>query len=681
MDVSALLYGFRAATVADASGKALALEAARASFQRDDPQFPFDEHVRRSCCDIMQLKFGGDAADSYFTTLLTIIRRDVQHIDAFLATVLNSVVLQLNFQTRLSIDGVIGQTEAVIFEGTAEYFPVAMVNGNHVFGIHVTNLVQNDATLPGWGARHPELDLREPHLRCAIPNDVSGLMAAAGRDRVGALLIVDPASGVGEFRINQRYAYLADKVSRHTIYCLSGTPEQILKTARGFAERYPDCIVRTRVYVRRQGAELARRAVLICENVPELPDVMVSAGDWRRLTFVEATPKQGRIHPSVDVVNYFGGETDRVELLENKEVGRWEPCPIRRPALLSSSAPLPLEARSRISDDTEIYHTLVGIEGGMLIPSEGPGHATYIHATGNGEVLLDLGDERRRIEASPIYRNATLDAAGQLTGRIEADSIMHVDGDAIPLAFTPNLHQWHSHFIIQCLPRIQIIRDLASNAAVLVSEKLRPKQFEMLEILGIPSERIVGIPSGKIVQADRLFVPRAWRLAFSRYTTAIYQDLVDHFHCDPLSPRRRILISRESRKTWRNLLNYETVRQLLVDQYGFEEIAPEQLTLEEEVKLYNSAEVIVGAEGAGLYGSVFASRGSTVISICDEDYAMPILGTLAYQRDFDVGYVFGESMRADTDLARRLPWGHADFVVDPRRVEEAVATTLLRHRG
>lgn len=677
MDVCALLYGFRTADVADASAKALALEAARASFLRHDPAFMFEEHVKRSCCDIVQSKFGSDAADAYFTHLFTIIRHDIQHIDAFLAAVLNTVVLELNFQTRLSLDGVMGRPEAVVFEGTAEYFPVSMVHGNDVFGIQVTDLPSNETALPTWNIRHPELELREPHLRRILPQDVSGLLAATERDRVGALLIVDPAAGIGDFRISDRYACLADKVSRHTIYCLSGSPEQIGKTAREIAERYPDCIVRTRIYVRRRGAETSLRAVLVCENVPELPDIVVTPGDWRRLTFVEAAPIDRELtHPDVDMLSFFGGVTDRVIFREDREVGRWEACPIKRPLLLSSSAPLPEEVRSRISDATEIYHTLTSLDGGMLIPSEAPGHATYIHATGTGEVLLDLGDERHNVEGSPIYRNAARDTDRRLVGRIGAESIMRVDGDAMPLVFTPILHRWHSHFIIQCLPRIQIIRDLGSDVALLVPDSLRPKQLEMIELLGIPPERIIKVPSGKTVQADRLLVPIAWRLAFSKYTTATYQELVNHFQCGLSAPYRRILISRESRKTWRNLLNYDTIRQLLVDRYGFEEVAPERLSLEEEVKLYSDAEVIVGAEGAGLYGSVFSSKGTTVLSICDEDYAMPILGTLAYQRDFDVGYVFGESMRADADLPRRLSFGHADFVVDPRRVEEAVVAVL-----
>ena len=42
------------------------------------------------------------------------------------------------------------------------------------------------------------------------------------------------------------------------------------------------------------------------------------------------------------------------------------------------------------------------------------------------------------------------------------------------------------------------------------------------------------------------------------------------------------------------------------------------------------------------------------------------------------GYVFGEAMRADSDLSRRLEFGHADFVVDLERVETAVRAAIKK---
>jgi hypothetical protein len=51
---------------------------------------------------------------------------------------------------------------------------------------------------------------------------------------------------------------------------------------------------------------------------------------------------------------------------------------------------------------------------------------------------------------------------------------------------------------------------------------------------------------------------------------------------------------------------------------------------------------------------------------------MPILGTIAKIRDFSLYHVFGESFRADSDLRRRLPYGHCDFAVDPVEVDRMV---------
>ncbi|KAJ8137361.1 hypothetical protein OY671_009426 [Metschnikowia pulcherrima] len=111
---------------------------------------------------------------------------------------------------------------------------------------------------------------------------------------------------------------------------------------------------------------------------------------------------------------------------------------------------------------------------------------------------------------------------------------------------------------------------------------------------------------------------------------------------------------------------------MLVEDFGFEVISPEKSSSSEEIAAYANAEVVVGAEGAGLYGAVFSGPKTKYITVCDEDYVMPILGSSAAIRGFDIGYVFGESFRSDRDVERRLTFDHADFIIDVDRLSQAV---------
>jgi capsular polysaccharide biosynthesis protein len=174
-----------------------------------------------------------------------------------------------------------------------------------------------------------------------------------------------------------------------------------------------------------------------------------------------------------------------------------------------------------------------------------------------------------------------------------------------------------------------------------------------------------------IVSAEELIVPRAWPLAMSSFTIRIYDELLNLTMKKKLGTKN-ILISRESRRTWRNMINYDSVRRILVERYNFEEVKPEKLTIHEEIELFNQANILIGAEGAGMYASCFMQRDSNVVSICDEDYMMPILGTIASLRGFNLHHVFGESFRSARDMGRRLPYGHCDFTVNPLDVAELI---------
>ncbi len=684
MDVNSLLFGFRPAGEADLHRKALALRSGFGMAQSRGYEGSLEDFLGAAGV-VGTHCFGNDGHDSYATTALSVIAAFQPGMDLFLAAVLNDIVVQLNFQSRQVIDGAGGPPEVVVFEGASEYFPVAMVHGNITGGLQVS-LTGEPLAMPDWARDNPALEIATGHVIRSHPDHLEQDIEALGRNRIGALLLLPDASW-GVVAIAERFASIARFVTKHTVFCIAGGAETILATADQLIAKYPDIQINVRLYEVPVGGAVEYHGIIVAYGIAHLPDINVTSTIGRSTRFVEAM-KKGSDVVGASIVNYFVGGTvaysageyghDTTSSPNSVQVGNSEEAKIRAPFLLSASAPLPDEARGRISDTTELFHSLAVLERGMLIPSQDIDHAIYVHATGRAEIVTDYGDEGRNVVASPLYRESTLNGAGERVGRLKTDRLLHVRGAAMPLMFTPLLHKWYSHFIIQCLPRVQIIRDLGRDIKLLLPADLRPKQLEMLSILGFGEDRIVMMPQGAFVQTDELFVPRAWRLAFSDYSSRIYDEIAAHFDVRTKETPRRILISRESRKTWRNLLNYEAVKTMLVADYGFEVIAPETLTLEEEVATYANAEIVVGAEGAGMYGAVFSQAGTVYLTLCDEDYVMPILGTLAHVRDIDIGYVFGEAMRADADVRRRLPYGHADFVVDIDRVEQAVKSAISK---
>lgn len=677
MDASSLLYGYRPAKPEDLHRKALAL---RSGFEisRSRGYAGSLKEFLDAAGTVATHCFGNDGHDSYATTALSVVGAFQPGLDMFLAAVLNGIVVQMNFQSRQIIEGVGGPPEVVVFEGQDGYFPVAMMHGNVTGGINISS----DGTpfkIPDWAVDNPTLEIASGHVLSSHFDNIEHDIVNLGRNRIGAFLVL-PDTISGPVNIAQRFTSIARFATQHTIYCFAGGAEMVLAAADELNNKYPDISLDVRLYDVLIGGAVEYRAIAIASGLSYLPDITINPIIERASRFVEAMSQDGKIE-GVQIMNYFdrtGVDDGRSADGRLVEVGSWDAAPMRRPFSLSASAPLPDEARGRISDATEIFHSLVILDRGILAPSQDDNHAIYVHATGNAEIIMDYGDEGRNVLSSPIYLESHLNELGDRIGALRAKRLLRVEGAAMPLMFTPLLHKWYSHFIIQCLPRVRIARELNRDVKLLIPADLRTKQTEMLKILGFGEDRLVRMEPGCFVQADELIVPRAWRLAFTPYSAVIYDEIAAHFDRSTKDTPRRILISRESRKTWRNMLNYEAVRIMLVSDYGFEVVAPEHLTLEEEVAIYANAEIVVGAEGAGMYGAVFSRPGSIYLTLCDEDYVMPILGTLAHIRNIDIGYVFGESMRADSDIPRRLPYGHADFVVDIDRVEQAVQSAIAR---
>lgn len=673
MDASSLLYGYRPAKSQDLHRKALAL---RSGFEIARSRgYGGSLHAFLDAAGVLGTHcFGNDGHDSYATTALSVVAAFQPGLDLFLAAVLNDLVVQMNFQSRQIIDGVGGPPEVVVFHGHDSYFPIAMIHGNITGGLNVsTNPAPFEA--PIWAHENPALEIATGHVLRSHPDNLAGDIANLGRNRIGAMMLLPDATS-GPIVIAERFASIAKFATKHTIYAFAGSAETVLAALDELHGKYPDMSMDVRLYDLPTGGGLEYRAIAVASNLPHLPDVTIDLTIRRPARFVEAMSGVRKI-VGVQIMNYFD-PTGNGDGRSPSEIGSWDAAPMRHPFLLSASAPLPGEARERISDPTEIFHSLVVLDHGILVPSQDDNHAIYVHTTGNAEIIMDYGDEGRNVITAPIYQGSHIDENGDRVGTLTTKRLVRVAGAAMPLMFTPLLHKWYSHFIIQCLPRVRIARDLDPHIKLLVPNDLRAKQLEMLAVLGFGNDRLVRMEPESFVQADKLIVPRAWRLAFTPYSAEIYNEIGSHFDERSKDTPRRILISRESRKTWRNMLNYEAVKIMLVSDYGFEVVAPETLTLEDEVATYANAEIVIGAEGAGMYGAVFSRPGSIYLTLCDEDYVMPILGTLAHIRNIDIGYIFGESLRADADVRRRLPYGHADFVIDIDRVEKAVKAAIAR---
>ena len=181
--------------------------------------------------------------------------------------------------------------------------------------------------------------------------------------------------------------------------------------------------------------------------------------------------------------------------------------------------------------------------------------------------------------------------------------VIEVEGSALFLPSTPNY--WH--FLVDILPRLLVCDHVAALRDLPIHLfDLRPFQREMLELAGIPGERIVDF-------ADR--VPGD--TALYRHRQAVLPSAVPY----PVAVRwlrerflpggdlraeagRRVYLTRRGSAPRHRIANDGAVAALL-ETHGFRILQPERMSVRETVDLISRAEIVVAPIGAGTANQIF----------------------------------------------------------------------------
>lgn len=183
------------------------------------------------------------------------------------------------------------------------------------------------------------------------------------------------------------------------------------------------------------------------------------------------------------------------------------------------------------------------------------------------------------------------------------------------LAWAGHTNYWH--WLHDTLGRYHLLQLSGFKVDKYVLPPLTlPFQRETIKMLGIPDDKILQLMPGEHVKADQLILPSVpfnvgtcvkWTIEFlrdaflkeNRYTSVNHYD--------------RIYISRED-ASWRRVANESKLMELLVKK-GFKKIVLSNLTLQEQIDIFSSANVIISPNGAGLANLMFCQPGTKIIQL------------------------------------------------------------------
>jgi tetratricopeptide (TPR) repeat protein len=235
------------------------------------------------------------------------------------------------------------------------------------------------------------------------------------------------------------------------------------------------------------------------------------------------------------------------------------------------------------------------------------------------------------------------------------------------------------HWMFEFLPQIELLRrsgiDIGSIDKFAVNHCCFPFQRETVSLLGIPLEKIVETYKNNHIQARQLLVSSViiestkWACDFLR------RELLNDSIIG-LQKKQRIFISRKEK---RRVINEDELVAVL-SKFGFKSIAPESLSVAEQISLFAAAEVVIGAHGAALTNTVFCSPGTKVIEIFSPDYVNPCYRKLSSQVGLEYWEFIGERV-LELDLDSQPRGEKIHYVLEDILVNIAALLNMMKLAG
>jgi capsular polysaccharide biosynthesis protein len=207
-----------------------------------------------------------------------------------------------------------------------------------------------------------------------------------------------------------------------------------------------------------------------------------------------------------------------------------------------------------------------------------------------------------------------------------------------------------------------------------VPTRLKPFQHEILKVVGIKSEQLDEFEGSEPFEFDRLYIappipktqidtpePLQWLRAKCR----------SFYNVESGNRTRRLFLSRKSDNHYR-AVNEDQLEQVL-SEFGFERISPGNLTLEDQVRLFSQAEMIVGT-GTGLSNMLFAEPGTRILQFQEPGKIVHALWTMSEALGHEYWYLMAVPI---PNARHELP----DMHVPPDQLRAAVLAILGADRS
>jgi hypothetical protein len=235
---------------------------------------------------------------------------------------------------------------------------------------------------------------------------------------------------------------------------------------------------------------------------------------------------------------------------------------------------------------------------------------------------------------------------GRFTSKIfqyfKLPKVKKISGSVAVLSNNDNYFHW----MFETIPRILLLKKFnqitnsTTNLYVIGNDEKFKK--ESIKKIGLKDEQLISADKNLHLLVDNLIVP-SMPINSGNPTNAVCDFLRKTFLEKPsiaqLKKYKRIYVSRGDVKK-RKVANESKVMDFL-SKFGFTKVVLNNLSIAEQSKIFNSAEVIVAPHGAALSNLVFCKKNTKVIEIFHPDYVNVCFWALSNCMKLDYFYFIG----------------------------------------
>ncbi len=232
------------------------------------------------------------------------------------------------------------------------------------------------------------------------------------------------------------------------------------------------------------------------------------------------------------------------------------------------------------------------------------------------------------------------------------------------ISLISNMSDNYFHFMFQVASRLACIgrTEIDKKIPLLVDSRVLkvPQMKQIINILNVDKRGIISIPAGRsyivsnlyMISCPNIVVPNLRNVFQTEMQINVYaydKEVLEMIKKSVLSQEekfhpqktqsKRIFISR--RNCSKRRINEEQLKPIL-DKYNFMFVYPDEMKVEEQARMFNSAEHIISASGAALTNLIFCSPQCKILILLSDHYVATCFSSLAICLGINTDFIAGD---------------------------------------